>query len=114
MTSDRKSAKERARSKERVDDDRASFMDESKQFNSAVNEARRQDSQQNHIHRVIVCAIYLVGISLVASLVVLIFHHAAPKSLHFLEPQAVIQLKDFLLYGTIGSGMTTAAKRLRK
>lgn len=114
MTSDRKSAKDRAKSMDRVDGDRTSFMDESKQFNAKLNAEKRQDSQQNHVHIVVICAIYAVGLSLVSSLIVLVFHYSAPAKMHFLEPAGVAQLKDFLLHGTIGSGMTAVAKKLYK
>jgi hypothetical protein len=89
-------------------------MDEAKQFNAALNAEKRADSQQNHVHKVIVFAIYAVGFSLVASLIVLIFHYSAPQKWHFLEPAGIVQLKDFLLHGSVGSAMTAAAKKIYK
>ena len=66
----------------------------------------------DHLHRLLVISLYLIGGAIVAMVLALLWNMAAPESLRFLKPDEVKGLQSLLFSGAIGSFVTAAAKKV--
>lgn len=71
----------------------------------------RNDRVDDHVHRIVVCGIYLISICLAGLFVTWIWHVGSPARMHFLDVKELDGLKGFLVSGGIGAGITGIWKR---
>lgn len=64
---------------------------------------------QNHLHKIIVVGLYVVGLAAIAMFLVLVWHFVTPWE--FLGPEKIADIKQFLFSGTIGAGLSGLAKK---
>lgn len=64
---------------------------------------------QTHLHRIVVCGIYLLAISAAAMFLVVVYHAICPFP--FLSPDQLTNLKQLLFSGAIGAGASGLAKK---
>ena len=76
-----------------------------KELDNKINALSRDDQVQNHLHRVIVWFIYLAGLLIAISTVVLVWHYIMPESLLFLSHERLEGLRSFLFTGGVGAGL---------
>jgi hypothetical protein len=72
-----------------------------------LNQLIRDDGVQGHIHKVLVCGVYVVAVCAGLMFVVLVMHYICPS--YFLSAQAADDLQTFLFSGTVGGIVTKGA-----
>ena len=65
-----------------------------------------------HLHRILVFALYAIGLLIIIMIVCLGWNLAASSSYRFLTDEQQSKLQAFLLSGVVGSGITFAGKRI--
>ena len=117
MVSERSQAKGRIKAQGSSDPELEEALDDAKGLADRENTNRihaleRSDKLHGHVHQLYVSCVYIVGACIIVCIVILIFHYAAPNNWRFLSPDEVSQLQNVLFSGTVGSGLTSAAKKV--
>lgn len=66
-----------------------------KRTSVALNRVDRSDKMDNHLHRVLVCMVYLVGFLIGLAAIVLFYHYMAPDDWLVLTEERLQALKNF-------------------
>jgi hypothetical protein len=80
------------------------------QFNSLG----RGDLKEDHIHKVTVCGIYVVGAACLVMFLMLVSEYTLPHAYRLLTDDESNKLQSFLFSGTIGGILAGAGSRLSK
>lgn len=75
----------------------------------AMKALDRKGAISDHLHRLIVFAIYIVGLAGLAMFVTLIWHMVTPWA--YLQPDKLTELKQMLFSGATGAILSGLAKK---
>jgi hypothetical protein len=80
-----------------------------------VNELFRADRANTHLHRVSVCAVWVIAFGAFALFASLILHMILPSRMRFLDSDDIKQITSFLFTGVLGGLITKGGEKfLRK
>lgn len=116
MASQRETAKGRIKTKGESDPDLESTLESARALRDRENTNKtrgleRHDNIQAHIHRVSVCAIYVLGVVVIAAVTLWLANHMLPMAKRPLSAEEATSLQNVLFSGTVGSVLTALGKR---
>lgn len=79
---------------------------------NAFNSLNRNDAAESHIHKVTVCAIYVVGGACLLMFLVLVSEYILPERYRPLTEAESTKLQSFLFSGAVGSLLAKAVSRI--
>lgn len=79
-----------------------------------IRELARNNAREDHLNLILICGLYFIAFCGAVTFLVLVSQLVLPQQWCFLAAEDATRLQTFLLSGTIGSGITAAANRLKK
>jgi hypothetical protein len=74
-----------------------------------IDRLLRLDKVQTHLHRVVVCGLYLVAISAAFMFFTVVVHYTTP--LVYVTPEQLADIKQLLFSGAVGAAVSGLAKK---
>lgn len=81
---------------------------EKKQTDNKLRALTRSDDLEQHLHKLLVCFLYLAFVLIAGCVVVLFMHYVTP--FRWLSAEEIQNLKDFIFSGGVGAGIATLAR----
>ena len=81
----------------------------SQKTKNEIDKVLRESAVQTHLHRIVVCGLYVLAISALLMFLTVVYHLLSPYP--FLAPEKVSDIKQLLFSGAVGAGASGLAKK---
>jgi len=75
---------------------------------------RRDAGLQDHLHKIVVCGVYVIGALIIVAVGIWLYHFIVPTEWRFLTLEQIESLQNILFSGAIGGAISGQAKKISK